>query len=166
MYRRELDYLASSSEAALYSLEDPVYGDAAHCKAALHRPVMEPAVTEPEDPEYEDDAHCRTVVYRSVASPAKEAAETGDAAIYRQLLTDPVVSLTKEATEIAVGSSQIVKTPNVEGTSEAAPVVKEAAEETVRASKIVRAARVAETQVATPVIKEEAGNVVEAFQIV
>ena len=34
-YRGELDYPASTSKAALYSLEDSEYGDAAHCRAAL-----------------------------------------------------------------------------------------------------------------------------------
>ena len=39
----ELDFPASTSEAALNSPEDSEYGDAAYCRAALHRPVASPA---------------------------------------------------------------------------------------------------------------------------
>ena len=67
--------------------EDPEYGDPAHCRTALHRPIVESAA-EPEDPEYGDAAHCRTALHRPVASSAKEAAEKGDADLYRQLFTD------------------------------------------------------------------------------
>ena len=86
-YRGELDFLASTSEAALDSPDSTEYGDTAHCRATLHRPVVESAA-EPEVSEHGDAAHCRTVLYRPVASPAKEAAETGDAALYRQLFID------------------------------------------------------------------------------
>ena len=68
-------------------MDDSEYRDAAHCRATLHRPVVESAA-KPEDPEYGDAAHSRTVFYRPTASPAKEAAETGDAALYRQLFID------------------------------------------------------------------------------
>ena len=56
-------------------MDDSEYRDAAHCRATLHRPVVESAA-KPEDPEYGDAAHSRTVFYRPTASPAKEAAET------------------------------------------------------------------------------------------
>ena len=42
-YRGELDYLDSTSEAALHFSEDYGYGDAAHCRTAFHRPVVSPA---------------------------------------------------------------------------------------------------------------------------
>ena len=43
---------------------------------------------EPEDPQYGDTAHCKTALHKPVVSPLKEAAETGDAHLYRQLVTD------------------------------------------------------------------------------
>ena len=43
LYRGELDYPASTPEAGLYSPDASGYGDAAHCRAALHRPVASPA---------------------------------------------------------------------------------------------------------------------------
>ena len=42
-YRGELDSPASTPEAGLYSPDASGYGDAAHCRAALHRPVASPA---------------------------------------------------------------------------------------------------------------------------
>ena len=42
-YRGELDYPASTSEATLYSPEDSEYGEAAQCRAAIHRPVVSTA---------------------------------------------------------------------------------------------------------------------------
>jgi len=43
LYRGELDFPASTQETARYSPEDFKYGDAAHCRAALHRPDVSPA---------------------------------------------------------------------------------------------------------------------------
>jgi len=54
--------------------DDPGYGDASHCGAALHTPVVE-STTGPEDPDYGDAAHCGTALHRPVASPSQEAAE-------------------------------------------------------------------------------------------
>ena len=133
----ELYNTDSTSEAALYSPDDLEYGDAANCRAALHRPVVESAV-EPEDPVYGDAAHCRRAYHRPVASPVKEAAEN------------------------AVGTSQILRTANVAETSGAASVLKEAAENTVRASQIERTANLAETPGPAPVGKVTAMILVEA----
>ena len=59
--RGELDYPASTSEAVLYSPEDPEYREAAHRRAALPRPVVKP-VTEPEHPGYGGCAHFRATL--------------------------------------------------------------------------------------------------------
>jgi hypothetical protein len=42
------------------------YGDAAHCRAALHRPLASST---------REDAHCRAALHRFVASSTREDAE-------------------------------------------------------------------------------------------
>ena len=88
-YRGELDYPASTSEAALNSPEDPEYGDTAHCRATLYRPVVEPAA-ESEDPEYGDDAHCRAALNRPLWSwqQNQRILSTETPLIDEQLFTD------------------------------------------------------------------------------
>ena len=82
-----LKHISPAEEAAamqeIQTPEDPEFGDAAHCRAALYRSVAsseeEPAEAgDTEDPELGDAAHCRAALHRSVASSAEEPADAGD----------------------------------------------------------------------------------------
>ena len=85
-------------------IEDPEFRDSAHCRAALHRRVVESSA-ELDNPEFGDAPHWWAALHRFVASPAKEAADVGAARVVDTPGTAPVV---KEAAENAVGVSQIV----------------------------------------------------------
>ena len=84
--------------------------------------------TEPEDTEYGEDAHCRTTLHRPVDSPAKEAAENTVRAYQigrtvKVAWTSEAAPLVKEEAEITVEASWIVGTAKVTGTLEAALVM-------------------------------------------
>ena len=99
---------------------------------------MESAV-EPEDPVYGDAAHCRRAYHRPVASPVKEAAENavGTSQILRTANvaeTSGAASVLKEAAENTVRASQIERTANLAETPGPAPVGKVTAMILVEAS--------------------------------
>ena len=125
-------------------IEDPEFRDSAHCRAALHRRVVESSA-ELDNPEFGDAPHWWAALHRFVASPAKEAADAGDtedpkfgdAAHCGAALHRSIAIPAKEAAD--VGAARVVDTPGT------APVVKEAAENAVGVSQIVGATKAAET---------------------
>ena len=86
--------------------DDPEFRDAAHCRAALHRPDIE-SVAELDDLDFRDAAHCRAAFHRpNVESAAKpDEPDSGDAAPYRAALHRPVVQAAEAGDDLDSGDA-------------------------------------------------------------